>query len=104
MNEMQWSRPLRKGRSGQGGYLKLAFEIEEFLLSGRWRMRMNYAAIAAALALDIGFSPRILPVFAASFSRRDAAVFIEASTRPEQATFPLRCSSLIYEGPARRAW
>lgn len=88
-----------------GGYLKLAFEIEEFLLSGRWRMRMNYAAIAAALALDIGFSPReyylyLLPAFLAGMP----PCFIEASTRPEQATFPLRCSSLIYEGPARRAW
>lgn len=88
-----------------GEYLKLAFAIEEVLLTGRWRMRMNYAAIAAALALDLGLSPReyylyMLPAFLAGMP----PCFIEASQRPEQATFPMRCQSLIYEGPPRRGW
>lgn len=88
-----------------GEYVKLAFAIEEVLLTGRWRMRMNYAAIAAALALDIGLSPReyylyMLPAFLAGMP----PCYIEACERPEQATFPLRCTMLSYEGPARRQW
>lgn len=88
-----------------GPHVKLAFAIEATLLGGRWRMRMNYAALAAALALDLGLSPQeyylyMLPAFLAGMS----PCFIEASQRPEQATFPLRCTALVYQGPARRHW
>ena len=88
-----------------GDYVKLAFAIEAALLGGRWRMRMNYAALAAALALDIGLSPReyylyLLPAFLAGMP----PCFIEASERPEQATFPRRCTALVYQGPPRRNW
>lgn len=88
-----------------GDYVRLAFAIEAILLGGRWRMRMNYAALAAALALDLGLSPReyylyLLPAFLAGMP----PCFIEAAERPEQATFPLRCATLVYRGPARRRW
>lgn len=94
----------REGLAG-GEHVKLAFAIEEILLAGRWRMRMNYAAIAAALALDIGLSPHeyylyMLPAFLAGMP----PCYIEAGMRPEQATLPLRCQSVIYEGVPRRAW
>lgn len=94
-----------KNGLADGVYLKLAFAIEEVLLAGRWRMRMNYAAVAAALALDLGLSPHeyylyMLPAFFAGMQ----PCFIEASQRPPQATFPLRCSSLIYAGEPRRKW
>ncbi len=90
---------------GNGVYLNLAKEIETVLLAGRWRMRMNYAAAAAALALDIGLSPReyylyLLPAFLAGMS----PCFVDAVNRPEQATFPLRCTSLVYAGVPRRNW
>lgn len=90
---------------GDGEYVRLAFAIEEILLAGRWRMRMNYAAIAAALALDIGLSPReyylyLLPAFLAGMP----PCYIEAGSRPEQTTFPLPCPALIYQGPSRRPW
>lgn len=88
-----------------GPYVRLAHEIENILLTGRWRMRMNYAAIAAALVLDIGLSPHehylyMLPAFLAGMP----PCFIEAKERPELATFPLRCSALNYHGPSRRKW
>lgn len=90
---------------GNGSYLNLAKEVEAVLLAGRWRMRMNYAAAAAALVLDIGLSPReyylyLLPAFLAGMS----PCFIDAMNRPEQATFPLRCTSVVYEGAPRRNW
>ncbi|WP_265949608.1 hypothetical protein [Dechloromonas sp. A34] len=94
----------REGLAG-GEHVRLAFAIEEILLAGRWRMRMNYAAIAAALALDIGLSPReyylyMLPAFLAGMP----PCYIEAGSRPEQATLPLPCQAIIYQGPARRPW
>lgn len=88
-----------------GEYVRLAFAIEEILLAGRWRMRMNYAALAAALVMDMGMSPReyyfyLLPSFLAGMP----PCYIEATTRPPQATFPLRCTSVRHEGPPRRVW
>lgn len=90
---------------GDGEYLRLAFAIEEVLLTGRWRMRMNYAALAAALALDLGLSPEeyyfyLFPAFLAGMP----PCFIEAGQRPEQATLPLPCHAIRYTGPARRRW
>lgn len=88
-----------------GPYVKLAFAIEQVLLAGRWRMRMNYAALAAALVLDIGLSPHeyyfyLFPGFLAGMP----PCFIEARARPEQATLPWRCSAIVYEGAPRRRW
>lgn len=88
-----------------GPYLKLAFAVEDVLLTGRWRMRMNYAALATALSLDLGLSPReyylyMLPAFLAGMP----PCYIEAVQRPEQATFPMRCAALRYQGPPRRRW
>lgn len=95
----------RENGLAEGDYLKQAFAIEEILLSGRWRLRMNYAAMAAALALDIGLSPReyylyLLPAFLAGMP----PCYIEATERPEGATFPLRCANIAYSGPSRRRW
>lgn len=94
----------REGLAG-GEHVKLAFAIEEILLAGRWRMRMNYAALAAALALDIGLVPReyylyLFPAFLAGMP----PCYVDACERPEQATFPLRCHALVYQGAPRRAW
>lgn len=90
---------------GQGVFLKLAQDVERILLAGRWRMRMNYAAVATALSLDLGLSPRecylyMLPAFMAGM----APCYLEACSRPELATFPLRCTALKFDGVARRAW
>lgn len=88
-----------------GEHVRLAFAIEEILLAGRWRMRMNYAALAAALALDLGLSPEeyyyyLFPAFLAGMP----PCLIEAGRRPEQATFPLPCRAIRYAGPQRRSW
>jgi citrate synthase len=88
-----------------GKYVRLAFAIEEVLLNGRWRMRMNYAALAVALALDIGLSPQECYLFGfPTFLAGMAPCYIEGIQRPQQATMPLRCSAINYEGPERRSW
>ena len=89
----------------QGPYLHLALAIEEFLLAGRWRMKMNYGGLAAALAADLGLAPReyhlfVFPAFLAGMQ----PCFIEASERPEGALYPISCADMLYEGRPQRSW
>lgn len=89
----------------QGRFVRLAFEIEEVLQQGRWRMKMNYAGLAAALCADMGMSPReyyafTYPVFLAGMW----PCFIEASGKEEGSFFPLRCARIEYDGPEPRDW
>lgn len=88
-----------------GPHLRLAFEIERLLVKRDARLRMNYAAMMAAMAADLGLTPRELhhfqvPVFLAGMS----PCFIEAAERPPGAVFPLACSHIAYEGAAKRQW
>ena len=89
----------------QGPYLRLAFAVEEKLLAGRWRMKMNYAALGAALVADMGFSPReyyllAFPAFLAGMP----PCFIEAADRPEGSLYPIPCTDILYEGESKRTW
>lgn len=88
-----------------GAHLKLAFEVENILLSGRWRMRMNHAAISAALAADFGMSSHEyyffgIPAFLAGMP----PCYQDAVDKPEGQFFPLPCRMMSYEGVARRPW
>lgn len=90
---------------GDGSHVRLAFEVDELLLAGRWRLRMNYGAIAAALCADMGFSPHeyysfMFPAFLAGMP----PCYIESSERPEGTLFPLSCDHILYEGPPKRSW
>lgn len=90
---------------GDGPHVRLAFEVDQLLRAGRWRMRMNYGAIAAALCADLGFSPREyylfgLPTFLAGMP----PCYIESSERPEGTLFPLSCDHILYEGTSERSW
>lgn len=89
----------------QKQYLNLAFEVERILLDGRWRFRMNYAALVAALCADMGLSAReaylcVIPVFTAGF----IPCYLDALDQREGCLFPLRCSRIDYQGPAPRNW
>jgi hypothetical protein len=90
----------------QGPHLRLAFAVEEQLLaSGRWRLKMNYAALIAALGADIGLTTRefsllMFPMFLAGMPPG----YIEASDRPEGTLYPIPCSDILYEGEPSRTW
>ena len=89
----------------QGPYLRLALAVEEKLLTGRLRMKMNYAGLAAALVADMGFTPReyyqfLFPAFLAGMQ----PCFIEAADRPEGTLYPASCNDILYQGQARRTW
>jgi hypothetical protein len=88
-----------------GPHLKLAFDVEKILLAGRWRLHMNYAALAAALAADFGLSPHEyyffgIPAFLAGMP----PCYLEAVENPAGLLFPLPCRVMLYEGVARRQW
>jgi hypothetical protein len=89
-----------------GPHLALAQEVERFLVQGRWRWRMNYGALAAALACDLGLSPReyyhfMFPAFLAGM----LPCYVEAAEeRPEGAVFPMTCAQVAYEGAPPRDW
>lgn len=89
----------------QGPHLRLAFEIEEAMLAGRWRMKMNYGALAAALGADLGLTPReyyqfMFPAFLAGMPQG----YIEATERPPGALYPVPCRDVQYEGKSPRPW
>jgi hypothetical protein len=89
----------------QGHYLKQSFAIEDVLLQGRWRLKMNYAALVAALGADLGLNPKefhlfMFPVFLAGIP----PCYIEASEKSIGALFPEPCQSIAYRGLGQRDW
>ncbi|MDP2786145.1 MAG: citrate/2-methylcitrate synthase [Sulfurimicrobium sp.] len=88
-----------------GPHFKLAFEVEKILLAGRWRLHMNYAALTAALAADVGMSPREYYFSSMiAFLAGMPPCYLEAVEKPEGLLFPLPCRVMLYEGVARRQW
>jgi citrate synthase len=95
----------RKFGFADGPFTKLAFEVEEILLAGGWRLHMNITGLAAALAADQGLNAReyyhyVILCFAAGI----IPCAIDAQEKPEASLFPLRCSRIHYEGKPRRVW
>jgi hypothetical protein len=88
-----------------GPHLKLAFEVEKILLSGGWRLRMNFVALSAALCADMGMSPREY-YFAGmlAFVGGMPPCYLDAADKPESLLFPLPCRMVSYEGNPRRCW
>jgi len=96
---------MEREQVGRGPYLQLAFEIEQGLLALGRRLPMNYASMAGAIPLDMGFSTRECYLFMQpAFIAGMLPCYLEATERPEGATFVLRCSQVCYEGPGRRRW
>ena len=89
----------------QGEHMRLAHDVERVLVARDPRLKMNYAALTAALAADIGLSISEfhhfqVPMLLAGMT----PCFIEASERPPGTVFPLSCRHVAYEGRAKRRW
>lgn len=94
----------RLGLDG-GPHVKLAFEVERILLPRYPQLRMNYAALHAALIADMGLSAREyqllrVPTFLAGMP----PCLVEAAEKPEGVLFATPCSGVAYAGQAPRAW
>lgn len=88
-----------------GPYVKLAFDIETILVTGRWRMQMNIAALAAALAADQGLTcdeyySYVIPCFLAGLM----PCIIDSNNKFEGSFLPLSCERVNYNGKSRRIW
>jgi len=88
-----------------GAYVTLAFDVERVLLQGRWRLKMNIAALLAGLAADQGLSREEYYQFMVlCFSAGMFPCYADALNKPEGAFFPLRCERINYVGGRRRQW
>jgi hypothetical protein len=88
-----------------GPFLRLARRVEGILQAGRWRYRMNYAALAAAIYGDLGLTPDqyYLAVFPA-FLCGMLPCYLEAREKPAGAIMPTPCGAINYNGAPSRRW
>jgi hypothetical protein len=89
----------------RGPHLELALAVEGLLVARDARLRMNYAALTAAMAADLGLSVEEfhhfqVPMLVAGMT----PCFVEAAQRPAGTLFPLSCDHIAYDGPPRRQW
>lgn len=88
-----------------GPALRLAAEIETILQTGRWRLKMNYAGLVAAIATELGMTPSQYYAFAyPAFLAGMQPCYEEAREKPAGAIMPMRCSAVIYNGAPSRSW
>jgi hypothetical protein len=88
-----------------GPHVRTAFRIETLLLAGRWRLHMNYAALVAALCLDLGLAREDYAAYVATiFLAGMPPTWKEASQDAPGGLFPLPTSMIEYEGVIARKW
>lgn len=103
---LPWLLGMAREQGLDGGpHLALAHEVERLLVARDERLKMNYAALTAGLAADLGLSVREfhyfqLPMLLAGMT----PCYIEAVERPAGALFPLSCDDIAYEGAPKRRW
>jgi len=89
----------------KGMYVSLALQVEQILLNGRWRMRLNIGGLDAAIAAEFGFTVEEYHLFMIpSFLAGMTPCFLDAKEKDEGTFFPFRCECLHYEGVPRRKW
>jgi citrate synthase len=89
----------------EGAHVQIAFQVEHILQKKRYRMKMNVAALAAALAADQGLSRSeyyyyVIPCFIAGIT----PCYIEANMKTPGQFLPIRCNRLNYIGKIHRKW
>lgn len=87
-----------------GRYLQMAKEVHKHL-EGKHGYAMNIAAIHAGLAADMGLTCQEYQLFLSpGFVTGMAPCYQDARDKREGSFFPVRCDSIMYEGPGKRAW
>ena len=88
-----------------GIHVQLAFSVEKILVRQNQALRLNFCALAAALAADFGMSPQEHYLFmVTAFLAGIPPCYLDAVEQPEGQLFPLPCWMLSYEGVSRRRW
>jgi hypothetical protein len=86
-------------------HIRLALELQELPLMKRYRLKLNYGGMSAAIAADLGMSRQeyylfLYPCFLAGM----VPCYAEAAERPPGTLFPVACERVAYEGRPVRAW
>ncbi len=95
-----------KYRLHDGAFVRLAFEIEEYLATTGKPLAINASALVCAFGLDFGMTPRqwtimLYPVFLAGMT----PCYLEAlEDKPIGAAFAARVDQVDYTGAAPRDW
>jgi len=88
-----------------GPHVKLAFEIDQFLSSSRYKLNLNASGLSAALMADQGFDYReYYYATMLAFSAGIIPCYIDAANHKEGTFFPLSCNRLNYTGHGTRHW
>lgn len=88
-----------------GPYVRLAFEVESFLVDNRYRLNINIAGLVAALVSDQGLTPEEHYYFTMLvFSAGSIPCYIDSKNQKEGSFLPLSCERLCYTGEAKRHW
>lgn len=89
-----------------GAHYQIAFAIEKILVGEvKPFLKMNYAGLTAALATDLGFTPRQYHLF--NILKTLAGIppcIVEAAEKPEGTLFPTPCADIAYAGVVARPW
>ena len=84
---------------GNGKFVKLAFDIGEYLSNTRLKYKINIAAVCAGLLIDEGMAPiDFYNMMILGFSAGAMPCFIDSCSQQEGGFFPLRTSRLRYTG------
>ncbi len=96
----------RRAGAKEGEYLKLAFEVEEYFKTTKYKLRLNVAGLDAAVLADQGVTAEeyyyysILCFVAGMFP-----CFLDALDKPEGSFFPISTDCLEYSGEyLNRQW
>jgi citrate synthase len=89
-----------------GPHVRLAFEIEEYLLTTGKPLKMNLAALFAAFGADFGMTARqwTTTVFAAFLAGMIPCYLEALEEKPVGAMFAYTCDEIEYTGPESRDW
>lgn len=87
-----------------GRHLQMALDVHQHL-EARYGYSMNVAAVHAGLAADMGLTCQEYQLFLTPcFVTGMAPCYQDTRDAPEGSFFPVRCSSIVYDGPAKRDW
>ncbi len=91
---------------GNGPFVKLAFQIGEYLSRSRYKYQINISAVAAGLLADEGLSTNeFYYVAALSFVGGIFPCYVDAATHKEGTFFPLSTGRIKYKGSSStRKW
>jgi citrate synthase len=88
-----------------GPHVRIAHDVERYLLDSRLRMTMNYGAIGAALTADMGLSAREHYLYVSvAFVAGMVPCYLDAAARPANTVLPLPCDGVGYQGAPKRSW